>query len=117
MKSVQGMASLSRKLKDLPGEYRAEIDKALDKSADDMVRTSSALAPEDSGALRKSIIKKPLSSGHAVEISAGGDEAYYAVIVEKKRPFFNPAYRLMKKRMLSRIKRATNKAAKGISGG
>lgn len=71
-----------------------------------------------------------------VTVHAGDAKAYYAAFVEfgtaphenegrfagsehpgaSAHPYFFPAYRLVKKRVKSRISRATNKAAKKVAG-
>lgn len=53
--AVQGLDKLNRKLRRLPDVARAEIAKAMEKSAGEVVALAKTLAPTDSGALRASI--------------------------------------------------------------
>lgn len=115
---VEGMDALKRRLAAFTAETKAEVRKALDASADEMVATARALAPVDEGDLRASIRKA--DGDHELEVSvlAGDERAFYARFVEfgragqPARPFFWPAYRALQKRIRSRISRATNAAAK-----
>jgi HK97 gp10 family phage protein len=138
---IQNRDRLKAKLAAIPKEARAEIHKALDKSATEMVETAQSFAPVKTGALRNSIGKtfgeyaadnpnvRGVTAGGGVgdpdltvTIHAGDQEAYYAAFVEfgtkaaPAHPYFFPAWRLLKKRVLSRIKRATTKAAKKVAG-
>lgn len=93
---IIGMPRLLRKLKVLPDAARAEIRVVLAQQADEVVAMMKRLAPEDSGALRKSIgwnwgNKTPqgamsiatVGKGDlTITIFAGSKEAYYAVMVE-----------------------------------
>lgn len=137
---IKNKDRLKAKLAAIPKEARAEIHKALDKSATEMVQTAQSFAPVKSGKLRNSIgktfgeykadnpnVRGVTGSGVAdpeltVTIHAGDQEAYYAAFVEfgtkaaPAHPYFFPAWRLLKKRVTSRIKRAMTKAAKKVAG-
>lgn len=96
------------------------------------------LAPEDTGDLRNSIqytmpgdstppYSQPGGSTVAKEnqvlVTVGNSEVRYPHLVEygtadtTAQPFFWPAYRLGKKRIVNRIKRAVSKAVKGAKNG
>lgn len=116
------------------------VNPAVIKSANELAALQRTIAPVDSGALRDSI--KVTGPGErtpedlhpdgsqvvpdaAAVVSAGDEKAYYAHMVEygtartqgrNARPFFWPAYRLLKKRMTRRIKSAITKAIKAEKG-
>lgn len=133
---VLGLESLKRKLLAIPEEAKAEIRKAMESSADEIVRFAKSLAPVDTGDLQMSISwtwgdapKGTMTLGSVVgnkndlviTIYAGGSEAYWARWVEfgtskmKAQPFFLPAYRSNRKRVRGRISRGINKAAKKVA--
>lgn len=122
MAKVQGLDRLKAKIKRLPDETKREMLKALNKNADELVAMQKRLAPVDDGMLRDSIQKKPGRHDLAVTVEAGGAEAFYARWVEFGTPtaaaqqFFFPAYRALRKRIKSRITRASTKAAKKVAG-
>jgi HK97 gp10 family phage protein len=125
----------------MPKIAREEIHGALKLSAEEMTSTAKSFAPVDSGDLRNSIgytfgEYKPENSNVrgvtggggklndpdlTVSVHAGDAKAYYAAFVEfgtvdtPAQKFFFPAYRLVKKRVKSRISRATSKAAKKVA--
>ena len=95
--AVLGLSSLRRKLKRLPDAARAEIGKAMEKIAAEVVTLAKSLAPVDSGALRNSIgwtwgdapqgamvlgQVKGGSGNLRITIYAGNDEAFWARWVE-----------------------------------
>lgn len=128
---------LLARLKAVPVLARAEIRKALEKSAGEMVSAAHSFAPIDSGDLRRSIgytfgqytpananVRGVGSGGGglqdpdlSVTIHAGDAKAYYAAFVEfgvvdsPAKPYFYPAYRLTKKRAKGRVSRAVKAAA------
>lgn len=97
---------------------RAAVMPALDKSADQLVSAAQHLAPVHDGTLRDSIHKEAGEHELQIVVTAGGGDAFYAPHVEHgtvqahAQPFFFPAYRLNKKQIQNRIKRAVNKAIK-----
>jgi HK97 gp10 family phage protein len=124
---------LARRLNAIPAAVKKAVQPALIKSGKELAATMRALAPEDTGALKKSLAVTP--PGHAtpahsqpggsrvareneVLVTAGNSDVRYAHLVEygttkaDARPFFWPAYRLKKKRILNRTKRAIGKAIK-----
>lgn len=96
---VFGLSKLQKKLKRLPDVAKAEIRKALEKSADEMVSMMKSLVPVDSGDLKRSIGwtwgKAPKGSISVASVTAanlgdqltltiyaGDDKAFYARWVE-----------------------------------
>lgn len=138
MSKVRGLDSLVKKLTKIPEEAKAEIRKALELSADEVVRLAKRLAPVDDGDLQMSIswtwgdppkgsivlgvVKAPKGSDDLrISIYAGNSKAYYARWVEfgtqhaSAQPYFLPAYRANRKRVRGRVTRAINKAAKKLA--
>lgn len=134
--TVLNAQRLNRKLAALPDVAKAEIRPALEKSAQEIVALAKSLVPVDQGDLRDSIgwtwgtapkgsikIGAVVSGDLTVTIFAGNSEAFYARWVEfgtqkmRARPYFYPAYRALRKRSKSRIKRAGTKAAKKVAAG
>lgn len=136
--TVLGLESLRRKLKAIPQEAKAEIRKALEASAEEIVRLAKNLVPVDDGDLQMSIswtwgaapkgsmvlgsvIGPSDKNDLTITIYAGGGEAFYARWIEfgtqkmSAQPFFLPAYRANRKRARARISRGVNKAAKKVA--
>lgn len=117
-RSSDQLAKLNRKFDAIPRAIREAVIPALDKSADQLVAAAKHLAPEESGDLKDSIRKEAGEHDLQRRILAGDNVAFYAVHVEHgtaeavAQPFFFPAYRLQKKSIQSRIKRAIGKAVK-----
>lgn len=124
---------LSRRLKAIPVAVRRAVVPALEQSAAELVGTMRNLAPVDSGDLRDSIkwtppgqitppYSQPGGSRVAGEleavVTAGNEDVRYPHLVEygtaeaDAQAFFWPAYRLKKKRLANRIKRAISKAVR-----
>lgn len=125
---VRNKDRLYRKLRrSVPG-IEGELRTAIAKSADEMVALAMNYAPEKDGDLKRSIgwgwgsatagILGRAASLRAI-VFAGDDTAFYARWVEfgtkqgrRAQPFFFPAYRLLRKRIRSRLSRAMTKAIK-----
>ena len=124
---------LKRRLAAIPKAVKDAVGPALAKSGNELAGTMKQLAPVETGALRDSIAvtlpgeaTPPYSqpggsrvAGETEVIVTAGDEAVrYAHLVEygtsdtQAQPFFWPAYRLNKKRLANRIKRAVGKAVR-----
>ncbi|SMQ65874.1 phage protein, HK97 gp10 family [Devosia lucknowensis] len=132
---IQGLDRLKKKLRRMPEQAKVEIKKALNLSADEMVDMAKGLAPFEDGALKNSIQKEGGRHELAIDVVAGGTattrevrdgagvEYDYALAQEfgtsnmKPTPFFFPAYRVVRKRIKSRVSRATTKAAKTAASG
>lgn len=131
---VIGVDTLLRKLKALPQVERDKIREAIAKSAREIADLAESLVPKDSGKLAGSIgwtwgeapkgsiaLAQAKSDGMTATVYAGDSEAFYARWVEfgtqhmAKQPFFFVAYRALKKRSASRIKRAAKKALKEVA--
>lgn len=141
---IQGVKKLVRSLKQMPIEARKEIGPAIDKGADELVRLQRAAAPKDKFKLVRSIRKEkggtrigsqlkgdaglstavvaggPLTTK---EVRSGSGVSYdYALAGEfgtsdtPAQPYFYGPYRLIKRRIKSRITRATTKSAKKAAG-
>jgi len=121
------------KVMSLPKAYLEAVVPAMEKSANELADLQKRFAPEDTGALRESIIvtgpnqatpaySQPggsrVASENEVLVTAGDSEVRYAHLVEygtkeaEAQPFFWPAARLLKKRMANRVNRAGRKAIK-----
>lgn len=98
--AVQGLDRLQKKLKRLPVLAEQEISKAMEQSADEIVRLAKSLAPVDDGDLQMSIswtwgeapkgsmvLGKVKAQGRGagnlqITVFAGGGDAFYARFVE-----------------------------------
>jgi HK97 gp10 family phage protein len=129
---------LQARLDAIPKEVREAVKPSLEKSGNELAGAMKHLAPVDTGALRDSIAvtdpgertppySQPGGSTtvpeNAVAITAGDEDVRYAHLVEygtaeaHAQPYFWPAYRLFKKRITNRTKRAISAAVKqGWSG-
>lgn len=97
---VQGAEQLKRKMRQMPERARLEIAKAMEQSADEMVRLAKSLAPYKHGDLQQSIgwnwggapagsmtLGTVRAEGRgagnlAITIYAGDDRAFYARWIE-----------------------------------
>ena len=124
---------LSRRLNAIPKAVRKAVVPALEQSGKELVETMRNLAPEDTGDLKHSIkytmpgqstppYSQPGGSTVAAEnqvlVTAGNTDVRYPHLVEfgtvhaPAQPFFFPGFRLKRKRLANRIKRAIGKAVK-----
>lgn len=124
---------LNRRMQAIPKAVRAAVQPALEQAGIDLKVTMRVLAPRDTGALEDSIAvtlpgqstppySQPGGSSVAREnqvlVTAGNTSVRYAHLVEygtaeaDAQPYFWPAYRLMKKKLSNRIKRAIRKAVR-----
>ncbi|MBZ9980397.1 HK97 gp10 family phage protein [Mesorhizobium sp. BR-1-1-8] len=132
MASNNGLADLQRRLAAIPKSVKAGVQSALDTSANELVTAQRALTPRDSGTLQASI-KWHRTGELSRQVNAGGEtttrparagegEYDYALGVEfgtrqsPAQPYFWPGYRLVRKRVRSRIKRAISKSVKASYG-
>jgi HK97 gp10 family phage protein len=132
--AVSGVDDMKKKLRAMPAKVRAEGRAAMEKGAEEIVTMAKRLAPVEYGHLRDSIgwnwsdkegsVQTNLSvptGNDRIVIYAGDDRAFYAPFLEfgtvkmRKRSFFFPAYRALKKRTKDRITRATRKALKDVA--
>jgi HK97 gp10 family phage protein len=124
---------LRRRLAAIPKSVKRTVEPALASAGRDLSARMQLLAPVDSGELRDSIAvtlpgqstppySQPGGSRVAGElevlVTVGNEEVRYPHLVEygtadvAAQPFFWPAFRLSRKRLTSRIKRAIRKAVK-----
>ena len=124
---------LTRRLDAIPKAIKIAVTPALARSGNELAARMQQLAPEDTGALKNSVavtmggnMTPPYSQpggsmivpDNAVAITTGGDDVRYPHLVEygtantPAQPFFWPAYRLLRKRIQNRLKRAISKAVK-----
>lgn len=127
--------ALKRRIAAIPKAARVEIAKALDASAAEMVASAKHLAPDDDGDLQSSIRWSQGETPLARVIEAGGPTTTrpvregqsatydYALAQEfgtekmPAQPFFYPAYRIIRKRIVGRVRRAVSKAARTAAKG
>lgn len=131
-KSAQ-LARLQRRLDAIPKAVKKAVEPALRQSGEELVSAIRHLAPVDTGDLRDSIVytmpgnstpaySQPGGSTVAGEnqvlVTVGDHEVRYPHLVEygtadaPAQPYFWPAFRLKKKKLANRIKRAIRKAVK-----
>lgn len=130
---MAGIKSFQRKMKAMPEAVRKALGPATAKGADEIATMAAHLAPKDEGDLAGSIVAThegqttpPYSQpggaylvpdGSAVVTAGNSDVRYphlqeYGTRKHAAQPFFWPAYRMLRKRSASRIKRAMGKAIK-----
>lgn len=128
---------VEKRFRALPGELQKNIADAVVKGADDVAGQARRFAPVDSGDLRDSITvtgpggtTPPYSQPGGSQtmgpmqsmVTVGNTDVRYPHLVEygtqeaKAQPFFWPAYRLLKKRVVRRIKTAVGKALRRDAG-
>ena len=133
-----GIGRIKQRLNAIPKNVRAAMVPELMKSGNDLAVTARILAPRDTGALQDSITVTPGGSSTppysrpggrvtvpelAVAVTAGNKDVRYSHLIEfgtqqaAAQPFFWPAFRLLRKKITGRIKRAAAKAVKQNWGG
>ncbi|WP_242217268.1 HK97-gp10 family putative phage morphogenesis protein [Shinella zoogloeoides] len=126
-------ARLQRRLAAIPKAAKQAVAPALTRAGVDLAMSMRFLAPVDSGDLRDSITvtapgeqtppySQPGGSRVAGEleviVTAGNEDVRYPHLVEygaanaPAQPFFWPAFRLKRKVLAQRVKRAVRKAVK-----
>ena len=126
-------ARLQRRLAAIPQAVKRAVEPALVQSGNELAAAMRALAPEDTGDLKDSIAvtlpgqstppySQPGGSQVAKEnqvlVTVGNHVVRYPHLVEygtanaAAQPFFWPAFRLKRKRLANRIKRAISKAVR-----
>ena len=129
--SSKQTARLKRRLAAIPKKVREAVQPALIKSGDELVDRMRQLAPKDTHALANSIVATPpgqatpaysqpggsrVAAENQVLVTAGNADVRYPHLVEygsvnaAAQPYFWPAYRLNRKRIADRVKRAMRKA-------
>lgn len=133
-----GLSRFQQRMQAIPVAVRQAIVPALIKSGEELGATVARLAPKDTGDLGESVhVTKPgestppfsqpggerVAGEMEVLVTVGNEDVRYAHLVEygtkksRAQPFFWPAFRLSRKRLASRIKRAVSKAVKDNWGG
>lgn len=126
-----GLSKFQRRMQAIPAAVRESVKPAVVASAEEVAALMRALAPEDTGALKDSIVvtgpgqtTPPYSqpggsmtvASNAAAITVGNADVRYPHLVEygtsfqAAAPFFWPGFRLGRKKALGRIKRAIGKA-------
>lgn len=120
------LAAFRKRMARFKKEIRKNVTPAVEKGGDEFVATAKRFAPVDDGDLRNSI-RVEAKTDFGVTLKAGGPattrktgryEYDYALGTEfgtqksPAQPFFYPAYRLVKKRVTGRVRRALGKALK-----
>ncbi len=126
-------ARLRRRLRAIPIAVKDAVVPALIQSGNELAGRMKHLAPKDTGALADSIAVTPpgsttpaysqpggsrVAAENQVLVTAGNDSVRYPHLVEygtahaPAQPYFWPAYRLSKKRITNRVKRAVRKAVR-----
>ena len=124
---------LKRRMNAIPPAVREAVTPALVKSGEELVARQRALVPVNTGALHDSIEMTPpggttppysqpggstTAGPNQVLVTAGNEDVRYPHLVEygvahaPAQPFFWPAFRLSRKRIANRIKRAIGKAVR-----
>jgi HK97 gp10 family phage protein len=129
MAKITGLRDVQQRLARLPKAAKAAVGPVLDKSADELVTAQRSLAPVADGTLKTSIkwhesgeLQRTVEAGGqatTLPVRNGASATFdYALAQEfgtekmPAHPFFWPGYRLLRKRIRSRIKRAITKAVK-----
>lgn len=129
MAKITGLRNIEQRLARIPKAAKAAVKPALDRSADELVTAQRSLAPTDDGTLKASIqwhesdeLKRTITAGGPTTtrpVRSGTSATYdYALAQEfgttkmPANPFFWPGYRLLRKRIRNRIKRAISNAVK-----
>lgn len=145
MAKIEGLERFQRRLSTVPKAARDELRKALEQSAEEVVSHMKRLVPVVTGELQMSIgwtwgeapkgamiiarsrasafTKAAAGAGMVITIYAAGGETWWGRLIEfgkgplrkGRSPFFYPVWRIYKKRVKSRIARATKKAVKAAA--
>lgn len=129
MSKIKGAAELRAKIRRIPQKYEDEIVNWADKSARELVGYQKALAPVDTGELVRSFeIRRSAPPRIGVRVIAGDGPIFWEMFQEfgtkphgdnpgvKALNYFFGPYRLLRKKLRGRVKRAVNKAAKEVAG-
>ena len=112
------------RMNSIPKAVRTSLKPTLDKSAAELISLQKQFAPKDEHNLEDSIGSEPGDHDLAVRVTAGDESTIvdgyqYAIGQEfgvpdrmQANPYFRPAYRLLRKRILLRMKRAIRKVTR-----
>lgn len=127
-----GRERVKRRFRELPRVAQRMVAEALGQGADEIVQMQKRLAPKDDGDLQEAIHRRwdRRAALMGIVIRAWSPKVKYAHLVEfgtaphrvggrfkgamhpgtKAQPFFFPAYRALRKRVKSRVRRSLRKA-------
>ncbi|MFZ4605155.1 MAG: HK97 gp10 family phage protein [Caulobacter sp.] len=121
---VEGLEAMSRRVDALPAALRTQLKAALMRGANSWVGTMKAIAPRVEGDLLGSIAVEAGVHDLSVVVVAGnaetpGKHVEYGHLAAdgshvEAKPFYWPAYRVNKKRIVSGLNRAGNAAIKQV---
>lgn len=124
---------LNRRMRAIPVAVKEAVAPSLIQSGNELAERMKVLAPKDTGALADSIAVTPpggttpaysqpggsrTAGENQVLVTAGDHEVRYPHLVEygtadaPAQPYFWPAFRLSRKRIVNRTKRAIRKAVR-----
>jgi HK97 gp10 family phage protein len=112
---ITGLASLNRKLGALPAAAKEVMQQGVTIEAQEMAATARALAPVDSGALRASIVATAAAEPAVVAGAAYAAHVEFGTHHSRREPFFYPAVRTGRARLLNRVIRGITAAVRRIS--
>ncbi|WP_420415922.1 hypothetical protein [Marinovum algicola] len=108
---VKGADRVRRKMNRLHRVVQAEVERAIEKNGEDLVRGARVLHPGD-GETRAEIKGRKLSGGgYLVDM---GSKAKVTEGDRGPRPYINPVLKAFAKRHKGRVRRAVNKAVKRV---
>lgn len=129
-----GLASFQNRLRQLPEQVRAGLAPDLVAAAEDIAEVQRILAPEESGALMRSIVvtgpgeqtppySQPGGASYVPEgaaaVTVGNSETRYPHLVEygttrtTAKPFFWPGFRLTRDQAAAKIKAGMRRIIRG----
>lgn len=129
----EGLASFQRRMAAIPRAAREAVKPSVVDAANELAALQRQLAPKDTGALAASIVvtgpgeatpaySQPGGSmtvpENAAAVTVGNTAVRYAHLAEfgtadtPAQPYFWPAYRLLRKRLGTKIKRSIGKAVR-----
>ena len=118
--SVEGADRVARKLSQLPDRIKKDIDKAIQKSGDELVRYAKILIPVGGDVHGDGHERAKINATQNADGSVLVDFGPKSKVIEGERgprPFVNPALSITRKRHKARARRAVKKAAKELFNG
>lgn len=118
MAGFRNKTHVLRRLRMIPVQARQVAEAQLEKNAEDLLKLQRRLAPVRTGSLRGTLRKEAASTAErvAVKVKVGDGGVPHAAWLEfgtshmVARPYFFVAYRMLRKRFQSRLRRALRKA-------
>lgn len=140
MVKIVGLKELNRKLDAIAPSMQRAVRESMEQGAQEVVNLARSLVPERTGRLKDSIgwtwgdppkgsltlarssrVRITGGTTSRITIYAGNETAFYVRWVEfgtaaqAANPFFFPAWRTLKRRIVARNNRNVNKALRGVS--